>query len=148
MTLLSLLYLWMLALSAGLYFIFSNTILIALDNLGSEIATTTMRHINRTIQNPIFLIIFLGPLLLGGILSWQHLSKNGSQTNSWILLSFLTYFLGVFLITIFFNVPLNNRLEASKETGYWQNYKQTWNRFNILRCLCCLLSLYFLFLGI
>lgn len=78
MNILSLLYLLLLALSSGLYFVFSNTIMKALSDSNQEIATLTMRKINKVIQNSIFLFVFLGPLLLGSVLSWYHLSANGS----------------------------------------------------------------------
>lgn len=143
MNILLLLYLLLLALSSGLYFVFSNTIMKALSDSNQDIATFIMRKINKVIQNSIFLFVFLGPLLLGSVLSWYHLSANGSF---WILLSFLTYLLGVFLITILVNVPMNNRLDKSIDESYWPYYLEYWTRFNTVRYLCCLLALIFLFL--
>lgn len=148
MDILLLIYLLTLSLSAGLYFVFSNTIMAALNVLGKESATSAMRQINRVIQNPIFLSIFAGPLLLGSILSWYHLSANKNSAGLWILASLLTYFLGVFLVTILANVPMNNRLEASDKGSYWQDYLKNWTRFNTLRYLACLLSLTLAILGI
>ena len=148
MDILLLIYLLTLSLSAGLYFVFSNTIMAALNDLGKESATSAMRQINRVIQNPIFLSIFAGPLLLGSILSWYHLSANKNSAGLWILASLLTYFLGVFLVTILANIPMNNRLEASDKGSYWQDYLKNWTRFNTLRYLACLLSLTLAILGI
>ena len=96
MTVLLLLYLLTVALSAGIYFIFSNTIIKSLSDFPSELATKTMQKINQVIQNPFFLTIFFGPLLLGSTLSWHYLTVKDAKGRLWILLSFLTYFLGVF----------------------------------------------------
>ena len=87
MDILLLIYLLTLSLSAGLYFVFSNTIMAALNDLGKESATSAMRQINRVIQNPIFLSIFAGPLLLSSILSWYHLleaSDKGSYCQDYL----------------------------------------------------------------
>ena len=137
MTVLLLLYLLTVALSAGIYFIFSNTIIKSLSDFPSELATKTF-----------FLTIFFGPLLLGSTLSWHYLTVKDARGRLWILLSFLTYFLGVFLITIIFNVPMNNKLDNNTDGSYWPYYMIHWTRFNTLRFLCCLLTLIFLFLGL
>jgi Predicted integral membrane protein len=148
MTVLLLLYLLTVALSAGIYFIFSNTIIKSLSDFPSELATKTMQKINQVIQNPFFLIIFFGPLLLGSTLSWHYLAVKEARGRLWILLSFLTYFLGVFLITVIFNVPMNNKLDNNTDGSYWPYYMIHWTRFNTLRFLCCLLTIIFLFLGL
>ena len=106
MTVLLLLYLLTVALSAGIYFIFSNTIIKSLSDFPSELATKTMQKINQVIQNPFF------------------------------------------LITIIFNVPMNNKLDNNTDGSYWPYYMIHWTRFNTLRFLCCLLTIIFLFLGL
>ena len=68
-----------------------------------------------------------------------------------LLITGLTYFGGMFLCTVLFNIPLNNRLakveEGDKDKAQvWSYYYKVWTRWNHLRTvsslMACVLSIY------
>ena len=70
-----------------------------------------MQSINRVILNPLFLIVFLGTAaacLLVVQISWRRWHEAGAAC---VLAGALLYLVGTFLVTMPFNVPLNNALD-------------------------------------
>lgn len=55
-------------LIAGTFFVFSVAIMRAFDELDDQNAAAAMRSINRVIQNPIFLGVFMGTALVSIVL--------------------------------------------------------------------------------
>ena len=90
-------------LMAGVFFAFSVAVMPGLADLPAEQAREAMRRINVRIQNPVFLLVFLGTAVLCGIEVFQGRIVGG-----------LFYIVGSFLLTMFVNVPMNNRLERDR----------------------------------
>jgi uncharacterized membrane protein len=122
-------------LMAGLFFAFSVAVMPGLADLPAEQAREAMRRINVRIQNPVFLLVFLGNAVLCGIEVFQGRIVGG-----------LVYLVGSFLLTMFVNVPMNNRLERTDD-AYWPEYLRTWTIWNHVRALACLASMVILLLG-
>lgn len=134
-------------LSAGLCFTWSNSItpgIGRLDNLGY---LSAFQQMNRSILNPMFFIVFFGPFLLGIINLFVF--KNASISVIWLLLfAVIIYFLGVLLITIFGNVPLNETLDktdlskASLEDLKLlrDKFEVKWNRLHKIRTISSVIS--------
>lgn len=99
-------------LMAGLFFIFSVTIMDALGRLPPAQGTATMQSINVVILNPIFFAVFFGTaalclvLAVGSVVAWQDAG------SAWLLTGSLLYVVGAILVTMVFNVPMNNALAA------------------------------------
>ncbi len=113
----------------GLYFIFSNTIMRALSKRHD--GANTMIEINQQILNPIFLGCF-GLSALAGL--YFFLFHTGFQS-----LAGIVFFTGTTLVTVFFNVPLNNTLRdtpAERVSGVWQTYLVKWVFWNHVRTWC------------
>lgn len=121
----------------GLYFIFSNTIMVVLAN--KPFGASIMVEINRQILNPIFLCLFV----LSGVAGvYFFFANSGIQA-----LGGLLFFAGTTLVTMLFNVPLNNALrDASQESlaRVWQVYLTRWVCWNHVRSICAVLSAFML----
>lgn len=117
----------------GLYFTFSNTIMRVLSQ--SRDGANTMIEINKQILNPLFLTCFGLSGIAGFYFGFFH---SGFQS-----LVGIVFFIGTTLVTVFFNVPLNDKLkDALPEdlSRLWQKYLDKWVLWNHLRTGCAVLS--------
>ncbi len=136
------------ALIAGLFFAWEVSVIVGLKKVSNRSFVETMWHINRRIQNPAFLTVFMGVALLLPLCTYWNFDPEDSASY-WLLVSALCYLLGVMAVTIFGNVPLNNQLDqidlekADDETysKARQNYERPWNGFNRIRTVFAILSL-------
>lgn len=140
-------------LMAGVYFAFSGFIMRSLDRLDAENAVDAMNAINEVILRSWFMPLFFGTSLLHLLLAVLAIFDWSDPNAPLLLTAGLTYFGGMFVCTVFFNVPLNNRLTKAKEGGIdkfqlWSHYSKYWTRWNHLRTLsslvACMLSIYLL----
>lgn len=123
----------------GLYFIFSNTVMGVLSKRNDGAAI--MIDINAQILNP----VFLGCFVLSGVAGlYFFVFHSGFQSMAGLL-----FFIGTTLVTIVFNVPLNNLLRDTPQAGVarvWESYLKRWGSWNHVRttsavCSGLLLSL-------
>lgn len=117
----------------GLYFTFSNTVMRVLSQ--SRDGANTMIEINKQILNPLFLTCFGLSGLAGLYFCFFH---SGFQS-----LAGIVFFIGTTLVTVFFNVPLNDKLkDAPPEdlSSLWQIYLEKWVFWNHVRTGCAVLS--------
>ncbi|MFD5829603.1 DUF1772 domain-containing protein [Lentzea sp. NPDC060358] len=122
-------------LMAGVFFAFSTAVMPGLADLAPEDARGAMRRMNARIQNPVFLLLFLGGAVLCGVEVFQGRVVGG-----------LLYFVGAFLLTMVVNVPMNNRLERTDD-AYWPEYLRKWTLWNHVRGLASLAATVILLLG-
>lgn len=122
-------------LMAGVFFSFSTAVMPGLADLPAADARAAMRRMNVRIQNPVFLLLFSGNVVLCGIEVFQGRIVGG-----------LLYIVGSFVLTMFVNVPMNNRLERTDD-AYWPEYLQWWTIWNHVRVVACLASMITLLLG-
>lgn len=124
---------------AGIYFIFSNTIMAALKKI--ETGALAMTVVNDVILNPTFKALFflsaVASVYLGFIATDIALVKK---------VGFGLFFVGTFMVTLVKNVPANNRLKAAaadpiKLAETWKHYLQTWVFWNHVRSYSALISL-------
>jgi uncharacterized membrane protein len=128
------------ALIAGLLFAFSTSIVPGLRRLPVPQAITSMNAFNDTIQNPVFLLVFLasGAASLGLAVSAPFTWHQDGAI--WRLLGGLLFFLGVFVVTMAINVPLNDSLAAvdpqsAEGAKEWEHYQATWTVWNNIRVI-------------
>ena len=99
-------------LMVGVFFAFSTFVMRALARRPSAEAIAAMQSINVAVLNPWFLGVVFGTAaagsfaLIGAIMHWD---KPGVVS---LFAGSALYLLGTFLVTIAFNVPLNNSLAA------------------------------------
>lgn len=133
----------MTGIMAGVYFAFSVFIMQSLSELPSLQAAQVMNKINDVIVNTLFLPVFFGSTLwYGGLVVWS-LADWQFERSILVITAAMIYILGMFVVTAFGNVPLNNRLKSSAEDDsrlirFWDEYLRRWTRLNHLRMLSCI----------
>jgi uncharacterized membrane protein len=127
-------------LLGGLFFVFSVCIMTALGRLSPPNGIAAMQSINVTILNGTFLTVFLGAalacaaLILASFLSW---TPSGSMLA---LAGSLVFLVGITGVTMVFNVPMNNALDAVRPdspegAALWQDYLSRWTMWNHVRTI-------------
>ncbi len=140
-------------LMAGIFFIFSNTVMHSLASLPVAQGVAAMQAINRVILNPLFFVIFLGPALLSVLLAVSLLWRWSQPGSAYLLAGSLLYLIGSLLVTIGFNVPMNESLDtvnsgSDAATNMWAKYLTNWTMWNHVRTVASLLSAIFLILSL
>ena len=136
-------------LMAGLFYAYSCSVIPGLGKLGNSEYLKAMQSINREIQNPVFFVCFFGVPILFLICLYRFYGQR--FTGVFLRLSFaaLAYYIGVFGVTVFGNLPLNNTLDqfdiahATTETLRMQrdHFETTWNILNHIRTSSAIISL-------
>jgi len=132
-------------LMAGIFFIFSNTVMSALGQLQPPQGIAAMQSINTTILNTLFFIVFFGTAVISVVLAVSLLWTWSQPGSIYILLGVLFYLLGSFFVTIVFNVPMNKTLDKVKPDStdaakLWAKYLTNWTAWNHVRTLSCFLG--------
>ncbi|WP_416796509.1 DUF1772 domain-containing protein [Ciceribacter azotifigens] len=125
-------------LLAGLYFAFSTFIMRALGRTGAEAGATAMNTINVEILRSAFMPLFLGATASSAILALIALLRWGEPSSLSMFLGGLLYVVGMFGVTMVFNVPLNTKLSKAGSgnlDAVWRNYLDVWTRWNHVRTL-------------
>ena len=129
------------AAAGGMMYVFSTFVMRGLDRTGPIDAITAMRGINAEANsNPVFLLGYFSATILAlvvGVIAVVQLDKAGSW---WVLIGAIFGILGA-VITMVFNVPLNNHLDTVNPDGLstadaareWQVYFSTWTGWNHAR---------------
>lgn len=133
-------------IAAGLFFIFSNTIMASFARLPVPQGIAAMQQINVTIINPLFMLAFMGLVVLSLVLGAKAIFGWSEAGATWLLAGSVAYLVGCFLVTMVFNVPLNDALAAvdpasADGTVMWARYLKEWLPWNHVRTVACLVSL-------
>lgn len=121
------------ALVGGVFFAFSTFVLPALARLTSEQGTAAMRSINVLAVRAPLMVAMFGTALACLALGVATLIRGGPAT---VVLGCVLYLLGVVVVTVVANVPLNNRLAAGEVT--FAAYVPAWARWNHVRSVAAL----------
>lgn len=142
-------FLWAAALGSGLiagvYFAFSGFIMQAFDKMNTTQSIAAMNAINETILRSWFMPLFFGSSIISLcliIVAFVHWGEAGTELT---LIAGLVYFIGMFVCTVVFNVPLNNSLattdpDSDNAHQVWSRYLNTWTKWNHLRTLSSLVT--------
>lgn len=125
-------------LMAGLFFVFSVTIMGALGKLPAAAGIVAMQSINTTILSPLFLTAFMGTALLCVVLAIVAMLDWSGPASGWLVTGALLYVAGTFLVTIVFNVPMNDALasaapDSGEAANLWTRYLSVWTGWNHVR---------------
>ncbi|HKF64130.1 MAG TPA: anthrone oxygenase family protein [Dongiaceae bacterium] len=128
---------------AGLFFAFSAFVMTALGRLAPASVIAAMQSINVTILNPVFFTVFFGTVATSLLLGVAAILKWGEPASLYLLAGSLLYILCSLLVTIFFNVPLNDGIAAvapdsAEGAATWGHYLAAWMPWNHLRTIGCL----------
>ncbi|NID08576.1 anthrone oxygenase family protein [Fibrivirga algicola] len=134
-------------LMAGLFFAYSFSVMPALSQLDDHQYLSTMQSINRAIQNPAFFTAFFGALLALPLATYLTHTTQSGTTAFWLLLAAtIVYGVGVFLVTVVGNIPINEALDALDLTSapkeslssQRQLFETRWVTLNFVRTACSL----------
>lgn len=131
-------------LMGGLFFAFGTTVMSSLERMPPGQGATAMNLINVRIQNPLFLLIFVGTALICLALAVLAFVRN-SPGRWWLLAGAALYLVGVMVLSFAVNIPLNDKLAAldpnsAAGAAEWLNYLAKWNPANNVRAVACLLG--------
>ncbi len=147
------------ALLAGVFFGYSVSVNWALHRLKDSEYVRVMQEINDVIQNPFFLLTFLGPAILLPTLTFLYGNSPdhpGSLRFYLLATASVFYIVGTFGLTIAGNVPLNNKLAKFNEKNATENeiatarsvFEKPWNRLHTIRTIASITALILFFAAI
>jgi uncharacterized membrane protein len=130
---------------AGVFFAFSSFVMKALARLPADDAISAMQSINVAAVNSWFLAAFLGTAALSAATVVAALLQWSEPFALFLLLGGLAYLAGCFLVTIVFNVPMNDALAALPVTApdradRWTTYLAHWTTWNHIRTVASILA--------
>lgn len=130
-------------LTAGVFFAFSTFVMKALSRLQPAQGIAAMQSINIMAINPLFMLAFLGTAVACVLLAISSLLKWHQPSAAYLLIGSLLYLIGTFLVTIAFNVPLNDALATVKPdsvegANLWARYLTSWTIWNHVRTIAAL----------
>lgn len=141
-------------LLAGVFFTWTNAITPGIGRLNDVEYLQAFQHMNRTILNPLFYLVIISPLFLSPLSAYFYKSSNRIVFRLLVGAS-LFYFLGVFVITMLGNIPLNKMLDniqlstISLEDAkiFRDKYEVRWNNFHLIRTITSTTSFLLLILA-
>lgn len=85
-----------------------------------------------------FLVLFIGLAVVSAALAAGAALFATGPAVGWIGAGGAMYLVGVFMVTVIFNVPMNKRLDAmdplsATAAACWTAYLSTWTRWNHVR---------------
>ncbi len=125
-------------LVSGIFFAFSTFVMRALGRLPENQGIAAMKAINVTVLNPWFLLAFFGTGAVCLPVAFLALGSAAGTHRAYLLAGCTLYLLGCLLVTMAFNVPLNNRLasadpDSSAAEALWAHYLSRWTLWNHVR---------------
>lgn len=138
---------------AGVFFAFSDFVMKALGGLPAADGIRAMQSINVAVITPLFMTLLfgtgLGCLALGfhAVRSWE------TAGAPYLFAGAVSYVVGTVLVTIAFNVPRNEALEAvdpasSNGASLWADYLRSWTAWNHVRTIAAAAATVLLTLGL
>lgn len=132
------------ALIGGVCFCFGTAIMSALQRMPAGQGATAMNLINVRIQNPLFLLIFLGTALVCVALVIVAFVQD-TPGKWWVVAGSALYVVGVMVVSFAVNLPLNDHLatidpNTAAGAAEWKNYLAKWNPANNIRTLTSTLA--------
>ncbi|HEX2400687.1 MAG TPA: anthrone oxygenase family protein [Mycobacterium sp.] len=144
------------AAASGMMYVFSTFVMRGLDRTGPIDAITAMRGMNAEANaNPAFLLGYFGATILALVVGVMAVVKL-NQPGSWLVLVGAVFVILGAVITMAFNVPLNNHLDTVNPDGLsvadaareWQAYFSTWTAWNHARTVTSFIGAVVLLAGL
>ena len=128
-------------LVSGVFLTFSDFVMRSLDGARTAAGVEVMQVINREVFRSVFMFLLLGMSALSPFLIGYAYFRVAGAASTWITAGGAIYLAGVFAVSLVFNVPMNDRLDAKEFSGteaanYWTNtYLPHWTFWNYFRAL-------------
>ena len=133
------------ALVAGVFLTFSDFVMQSLAAANPAGGIQSMQIINRKVFRTIFMVLLIGMAIVSPLLVAYAVWTGAGAAGPWIIAAGLTYTAGTFLVTVVFNVPMNERLDrmdhlSAVAEAYWHRYVPAWTFWNTVRWLSSAVS--------
>lgn len=133
------------ALVSGVFLAFSGVVMPSLAASNPAGAIQSMQIINRKVFPTVFMVLLIGMAIVSPMLVGWVLWRGAGPAEPWILAAGASYMLGVFIVTLVFNVPMNERLHRMDPQGgiaeaYWRRYVPGWTFWNTIRWVASAIS--------
>ncbi len=140
-------------LMAGLFCSFSSFLMTALSQIPPTKGAAAMQSINVVIVRPSFLAAFFGTAVATVVATVSGWDALGGQALGLTVAGGSVYTVGCLVVTVVFNVPLNDRLaavdsESAEGRRMWAIYLSDWVRWNHVRSVATLVSTLLLVLAV
>ena len=130
-------------LMAGIFFTWSNAVKPGIGKLSDIEYLRSLQSMNRVILNKAFIGIFLGAIIAVALVPIFYFRLFPDNIFWVFILALLTYWIGVFGITIFGNIPLNEILDKTnlKSITFEEvkvlrtTIEVKWNNLNLIRSI-------------
>ncbi|MFT3785823.1 MAG: DUF1772 domain-containing protein [Tepidisphaeraceae bacterium] len=137
----------------GVFFAFSTFVMPALARLPASQGAAAMQSINVLAVTPLFMTALFGTALLCAVVAGETMLHWNGPGAAWVVAGAMNYLLGIILVTIVGNVPLNNALagvDAMSDAGIelWKRYQPSWNAWNHVRTVSGIMSTGSLIVGL
>jgi uncharacterized membrane protein len=135
-------------LTAGIFYCWSVSVTPGLALLPDKEYITAFQSLNRAILNPMFLLCFMGLVLLLPLSAFTTWHKPLSAAFWLLCAASLIYIIGVMGVTMAGNVPMNDALDKfntaaaspSDLAAARAGFEARWNFLNNIRTVSCVLS--------
>ena len=132
-------------LMAGVYFAFSTFIMTSLGRLDQAAGIAAMNAINVDIVRSLFMPLFLGTTVAGAALVVMGALRLGEPGAASMIAGGGLYVVGMFVVTMVFNVPLNDALAAQQPAApaagaVWATYLKDWVFWNHVRTVASVVA--------
>ena len=126
------------AAMAGVFFAFSTFVMQALRRLPPAQGLAAMQSINVTAVTPGFMTALFGTAAACVVVGARPVLNWHAPTSIYLIAGSLSYLIGTMVVTIAFNVPLNNALAAvdpssGEAVWLWMKYVRRWTAWNHVR---------------
>ena len=144
------------AAAGGMMYVFSTFVMRGLDRTGPVEAITAMRGMNVVANsNPSFLLAYFGATILALVVGVYAVIQLRQPGSVWVLVGAVFGILAA-IITMAFNVPLNNHLDAVNPVGLspadaareWQAYFSAWTNWNHVRTATSFIAAALMLIGL
>jgi uncharacterized membrane protein len=122
----------------GVFFAFSNFVMAGLARLPAPGGIAAMNSINVTVINPLFMTALFGTGILCLVVAVYALFNWSMGGAPLLIVGAVAYIVGNIVVTMLFNVPLNNALAAvdpssAEGAALWTRYLSEWLMWNHVR---------------
>jgi uncharacterized membrane protein len=133
-------------LIAGIFFAFSTFIMAAFARIPPEQGIAAMNSINVTVITPTFMTALFGTGLICLVLIAAVLFGWSQSGSYWLLAGAVIYVVGNPIVTMVFNVPLNDALAAvdpasANGAAVWANHLNQWVMWNHVRTVTAIVAM-------
>lgn len=125
-------------LMAGVFFAFSTFVMKGLSRLSAGDGIAAMQSINDAVANSLFGAVFVVTPLICVLTMIAALRRWQNPASVYIIIGGLVYLTGSLLVTLVFNIPLNNALASAvpndpQSASQWHDFLSSWVFWNHVR---------------